>query len=165
MKFSKAVFKNIDEAKARFKAALEVLKSQDNVDTDQIGAIGYCFGGGIVLTMARMGVELDAVASFHGSLSSPIKAQKGGFDGAVYIFNGAADPMVSAQDITNIKDEFKKADIDLKIKNYDGVQHAFTNPEATQLGKKFNLPLSYNLAADQDSWDSLLDFFAKEFDK
>ncbi len=164
MKFSKAVFKNIEEAKARFMAALEVLKSQENVDTEQIGAIGYCFGGGIVLTMARMGVELDAVASFHGSLSSPIKAKKGEFDGDVYIFNGAADPMVSAADITNIKEEFKSADIDLKIKNYDGAQHAFTNPEATQLGKKFGLPLSYNLAADQDSWSSLLDFFAEEFD-
>ena len=162
MKFSQAVFKNIKQAKSRFTAALETLKAQPHVDKDRIGAIGYCFGGGIVLSMARMGVDLNAVASFHGSLKSPLKAKKGSFSGSAYVFNGAADPMVSAEDIAGIKSEFKKAGIPLEFKNYDGAQHAFTNPGATELGKKFGLPLSYNEAADKDSWNSLLKFFKEK---
>ncbi len=162
MAFSSAVFKNLEQAKKRFNAALETLKSHPKVDKDRIGAIGYCFGGGIVLSMARMGVDLDAVASFHGSLRSPIKAHKGAFKGDVYIFNGAADPMVKPEDLKDIQKEFKEAGIDMQLKNYDGAQHAFTNPGATELGKKFALPLSYNAAADQDSWDTLIQWLSSE---
>jgi dienelactone hydrolase len=160
MKFSSAVFKDLDGAKKKFLAAMETLKSHPSVDKEKIGAIGYCFGGGIVLTMARMGVDLGAVASFHGSLTSPVKAKKGRFDGEVYVFNGAADPMVKKEHIENFKKEFDRAGIEYQIKNYDGAMHAFTNPAATQLGKEYNLPLAYDPAADKDSWDSLLSFLA-----
>ncbi len=159
MMFSQAIFKNMEEAKKRFMSALETLKSQPNVEKEKIGAIGYCFGGGVVLAMARLGIDLNAVASFHGGLKSPLKAKKGNFNGSVYIFNGAADPMVSADDIKNFKAEFTKAEIPFEFKNYDGALHAFTNPGATEMGKTFGLPLGYNEAADKDSWNSLLDFF------
>ena len=68
-KFSSELMKNFDVAKARFMAALDFLKGQPTVDPGRIAAIGYCFGGGIVLNMARQGVDLRGVASFHGSLS------------------------------------------------------------------------------------------------
>ena len=67
-KFSSELMKNFDVAKARFMAALEFLKAQPAVDPDRIAAIGYCFGGGVVLNMARQGVDLKGVASFHGGL-------------------------------------------------------------------------------------------------
>ncbi len=159
MAFSSAVFQNLELAKKRFNSALETLKSNPRVDKNRIAAIGYCFGGGIVLSMVRMGVDLKAVASFHGSLASPIVAAKGSFEGEAYVFNGAADPMVKPEDITGIKKEFKAAGIELKLKNYDGAQHAFTNPGATAMGKKFGLPLAYNEAADNDSWNTLLNWF------
>lgn len=162
MAFSSAVFKNLKVAKQRFNAALQTLKANPRVDKNKIAAIGYCFGGGVVLTMARMGVDIQAVASFHGTLKSPIKAKKGAFKGDVYIFNGAADPFVRPKDLSNIEKEFKKAGIPLKVKNYDGAQHAFTNPGATKLGKEFGLPLSYNQAADEDSWQTLLKWFKTE---
>jgi dienelactone hydrolase len=81
-RFASEVMKNFPVAKERFLAALEFLKKQPTVDPDRIAAIGYCFGGGVVLNMARQGVDLKGVASFHGSLAvvkpdqpTPIKAQ------------------------------------------------------------------------------------------
>ena len=165
MKFSSAVFKNMDLSKKKFNAALDLLKSDKKVNAEKTGAIGYCFGGGVVLTMVRFGADLDAVASFHGSLKSPVKAKKGLFSGKVEIFNGAADPMVSADDITQIKKEFKSAGIPVDVTNYEGAKHAFTNKEADMFGEKFNLPLAYNKHADEDSWSKLLVFFDETLKK
>jgi dienelactone hydrolase len=164
MEFSSAVFKNIDEAKSRFLAALETLKSHPHVDKSRIAAIGYCFGGGVVLTMARMGIDLDGVVSYHGSLKSPVKAKTGEVKGNILVFNGAADPLVSKQDILNFKKEMKNAKVKLEYIDLPGAKHAFTNPDATELGKKFpNLPLAYNKEADELSWTRTLSFFKEIF--
>ena len=158
-KFSSAVFKNIDEAKSRFLAALETLKSHPHVNKEKIGAIGYCFGGGIVLTMARMGVDLDGVVSFHGSLKSPAKAKKNKVKAELLVYNGAADPLVSEADIKGFKKEMKRAGVSYKFVNFKGAKHAFTNPDATKLGEKFGLPLAYDKEADEKSWAGALDLF------
>lgn len=159
MKFSSAVFKNMKEAKSRFLAALETLKSHPHVDKNKIGAIGYCFGGGVVLTMARMGVDLDGVVSYHGSLKSPVKAKRNQVKADILVFNGAADPMVTSDDIKNFKNEMKRARATFDVVNFEGATHAFTNPEADELGKKYKLPLAYNLEADEKSWSATLKFF------
>jgi dienelactone hydrolase len=158
-KFSSAVFKNIGDAKNRFLAALETLKSHPHVNKEKIGAIGYCFGGGIVLTMARMGVDLDGVVSFHGSLKSPAKAKKNKVKAEVLVYNGAADPLVSSANIKSFKQEMKRAGVSYQFVNFKGAKHAFTNPEATALGKKFGLPLAYDKEADNESWEGALKFF------
>jgi len=157
--FSSAVFKDIKGAKERFTAALETLKNHPHVDKTKIAAIGYCFGGGVVLTMARMGVELDGVVSYHGSLASPVKAKKNSVKAKLLVFNGAADPLVKAKDITNFKKEMKRAKVDYTFVNFPGAQHAFTNPGATELGKKFGLPLAYQEKANKESWEKTLAFF------
>lgn len=159
MKFSSAVFSNMKEAKSRFLAALETLKSHPHVDKNKIGAIGYCFGGGVVLTMARMGVDLDGVVSFHGSLKSPVQPKKNGVKADILVFNGAADPMVTSDDIKNFNKEMKTAKASYKVVNFEGAKHAFTNPEADELGKKFQLPLAYDKEADEKSWQGTLKFF------
>lgn len=164
--FSSAVFKNMKEAKSRFLAALETLKSHPHVDKTKIAAIGYCFGGGIVLSMARMGVDLDAVVSFHGSLKSPVKAKKGAVKAKVLVFNGQADPMVPAKDVQGFKKEMKKASVNFRVVDYPGAKHAFTNPEADDLAKKFP-PLAnaigYQKEADVDSWNQTLTYFKEIF--
>lgn len=162
-KFSSAVFKNIKEAKSRFLAALETLKSHPHVDKDKIAAIGYCFGGGIVLTMARMGVDLEGFVSYHGSLQSPVKAKKGQVKGDILVFNGAKDPLVKPQHIKAFKKEMLRAKARLDFRSFDDAVHAFTNPGATELGKKFGLPLAYDKEADEESWDATLEFFNKIF--
>lgn len=158
MKFSSAVMKNVDGAKKRFVAAMNILKNDKDVDPKRIGAIGYCFGGGVVLNMARADIGLWAVASFHGSLGAAIKA-KGQLMTDVIVFNGADDPMVSKKDIAGFKKEMKKHKAHYHFVNYPNTVHAFTNPNATELGKKFNLPLAYNAYADKDSWKKMQAFF------
>ena len=162
--FAGAVGNDLPLAKARFEAALDTLKQQSNVvDANKIAAIGYCFGGGIVLQMARLGEDIKGVVSFHGSLASKIQAERGKVKAAVRVFNGAADPMVKPEQINAFEREMFAAGVDYKVVNYEGAKHAFTNPGATALGKKFELPLAYNEHADKDSWAQMQAFFKEIF--
>lgn len=163
--FSKAVMSNLPEAKARFDAALELLKKQDTVDARHIAAIGYCFGGGVVLTMARLGTEIDGVVSFHGSLSSSAKPKPGEIKTEILVCNGAADPFVTPEQIEEFKKDMDNAKAQYTFRNYEGAKHAFTNSGADELGGKFNLPLSYNQAADTASWNEMQEFFNKIFSR
>ncbi len=104
-KFSGAVKKNLTLAKARFLAALEQLQSHKTTDKSRLAAIGYCFGGGIVLEMARQGIDLKGVVSFHGSLTTQQPARAGKIKAGVLVLNGAADPFVKPQDITEFEKE------------------------------------------------------------
>ena len=164
-KFASAVAGNMPLAKARFEAAMNALKAQANVEADKLAAMGYCFGGGVVLHMARMGVELKGVSSFHGSIATRHPAKKGDIKTRVRVFNGAADPFVKAEEITALKKEMDNAGVDFEFVNYPGVKHSFTNPAADETGKKFNLPLEYNADADKDSWQKNLDFFKEIFSR
>ena len=164
-KFSSEVMKNFPVAKERFLAGLEFLKKDPTVDPSRIAAIGYCFGGGVVLNMARQGVDLKGVASFHGSLAvvkpekpTPIKA-------AVRVYNGADDKFIPAEAIEALKKEMADQKVDFRFMNLPGAVHAFTNPEATETGKKFNMPIAYNEAADKTSWADLKVFLAEIFKK
>lgn len=154
-KFAGEVRKNMDVGEKRFRAALEVLKSQPWVDATKIGAIGYCFGGGLVLEMARRGLPLAAVASFHGSLGglSPISA--GGVGAKVLVLNGADDPFIKPHQIEAFKRDMDAAGADYRFINYPGAVHGFSNPDATENGKKFNLPLAYDQRVDNQSWNEM----------
>ena len=154
-KFAGAVRKNMDVAEARFRAAVEVLASHETVNPGQISAIGYCFGGGIVLAMARRGADLDLVASFHGSVSTDRPAEKGQVKARLAVFNGAADPMVTAAQIEAFRIEMDNAGVDYLLVNYPNALHAFTNPDADAYAGKFGLPLKYDAEADTDSWNRL----------
>lgn len=165
MKFSSEVMKNFDVSKARFEAAVKFLKKQPSVDPKQIAAIGYCFGGGIVLNMARKGVDLKGVASFHGSLAAVKPAVRGKVKAKIRVYNGAADTFTTQQAIDAFMDEMMAAKADFQFSNYTGAMHSFTNPDATELGRKFNLPLAYNADADKRSWEELETFLDTIFKK
>jgi dienelactone hydrolase len=164
-KFSSELMKNFPVAKDRFLAGLEFLKKQPTVDPANIAAIGYCFGGGVVLNMARQGIDLKGVASFHGSLAvikpdtpTPIKA-------AVRVYNGADDKFIPAAAIDALKKEMADQKVNFQFENYPGAVHAFTNPEADENAKKFNMPIAYNAAADKASWEDLQKFLKEIFKK
>ncbi len=161
--FSSAVFADRPQARARFEAAMAVLKRQPQTDPRRIAAIGYCFGGGIVLHMARMGVDLRGVASFHGSLGTQIPAQPGKVKASVLVLNGADDPFVTPAQIAAFKKEMQAAGVDYTFVNYAGARHSFTNPAADDYGKRFGLPLAYNAEADAQSWATLLKFLQRIF--
>lgn len=154
-KFATEVRNNMDVAEARFTAAMEILASNETVNPDQISAIGYCFGGGVVLAMARRGTDLDLVASFHGSVATDKPVAKGQVKARLAVFNGAADPMVTAAQIEAFKIEMDNAEVDYLLVNYPNALHAFTNPDADAYAEKFGIPLKYDATADTDSWNQL----------
>jgi len=162
-KFAGMVMKNMPLARARFLAALSVLKKNKMTDPDRIAAIGYCFGGGVVLAMARQGVDLDGVVSFHGSLKTAQPARPGTVKAKILVCNGEEDPYTRPEDIIAFKKEMHDAGVDMRLVNYPGAKHSFTNPDATALGKKFDRPLAYNAEADKQSWLEMQAFFKKIF--
>jgi dienelactone hydrolase len=162
-KFSSALMKNFDVGKARFIAAMDFIKEQPTVDPARIAAIGYCFGGGIVLNMARQGVDLAGVASFHGNLTAVKPAQPGSIKAKILVLHGADDKFVTKEQVLAFKKEMKTAGADFKFISYPGAVHSFTNPEADELGKKYNIPIAYNSDADKKSWEELKKFLHSIF--
>jgi dienelactone hydrolase len=159
--FMMAVKQSLPLMQSRFMAAYDFLRGQASVDGSRLGAIGYCFGGGVVLEMARQGLDLKGVASFHGGLAGNTVAEPGKVKAKVLVANGAADPMVTPEMIDAFKAEMAAAGVDLRFYNYEGVKHSFTNPDADAFGERFNMPLAYSAEADKDSWEKL-DSFLKE---
>ncbi len=162
-KFSGEIRKNMPLMQARFNAARKRLSAHPTVDAKRIAAIGYCFGGSVVLDMARSGADLAGVVSFHGGLTTEHPAKPGKVKARVLVLNGEADPFISADSIAAFKKEMDGAKVNYKFVNYPGAKHAFTNPGATALGEKFNLPLAHNPAADNASWAEMQGFLKDVF--
>ncbi len=162
-KFAGEAMKNKHVAEARFNAALDYIKKQSTVDPKRIAAIGYCFGGGVVLHMARQGADLKGVVSFHGSLATDTPAQQGAVKARVLVFNGEADKMVPPEQVAAFKEEMTKAGASFRYVGYPGVMHSFTNPDADRYAAQFKLPLAYNSNADQTSWAETKKFLKSVF--
>ena len=140
----------------RFDAALALLKQDAHVDTTRIGAIGYCFGGGVVLGRARSGADLKAIGTFHGSLATEHRAEPGRIKAKLLVQTGSDDPMVPAAAVAAFEKEMTAAGANYRLIRYPGAKHAFTNPDAGTFG----VPgLEYNAEADRKSWVELLKFF------
>ena len=151
-----------DMAKKIFDAALEQFKKNPVVDPDKIAGMGYCFGGGIMLNLAKMGEPLKGVVSFHGGLVGT-PADKDLTKAEILVCHGEADPFVPKEQVDMFKKQMDSIGKSYTFKAYPGALHAFTNPDATELGKKFNLPIAYNAAADTASWNDMKEFFGKIF--
>jgi dienelactone hydrolase len=162
-KFSSEVSKNAVLAKARFDAAYSLISKEDTVDANNIAAIGYCFGGTVVLNMARIGEPLKSVVSFHGGLVTDTPAEAGKVKARMASFSGEADPFIPAATVTSFRQEMDKAGVSYKVVTYPGAKHSFTNPDADKFGQEFKLPLAYNAAADKASWADGLAFLADAF--
>lgn len=155
-------YKDPEMARTRFEAALNEIRKHPVADVNRIAAIGYCFGGTQVLNMARLGVPLKGVVSFHGNLAG-VPADKSKLAASVLVCHGAADEFVPAEEVANFKKEMDSIGADYTFKAYSGATHAFTNPNATEMGRKFEIPIAYNAEADSASWKDMKDFFRKIF--
>ena len=151
-----------DMAKKHFDAALEELKKNPNVDQSKIAGIGYCFGGGVLLNLARMGEPLNGVVSFHGTLIGT-PPDKNLTKAEILVCHGEADSFVPKADVDKFKKQMDSIGKSYTFKSYPGATHAFTNPDATETGKKFKMPIEYNAAADTASWNDMKDFFGRIF--
>ncbi|MCG8394895.1 MAG: dienelactone hydrolase family protein [Pseudomonadales bacterium] len=156
--FMEAAMAEPEKMNARFQAARNMMLKQQQVDPDRLFAIGYCFGGGVVLNQARMGTELAGVASFHGSLGTDSPAQAGDIKARVLVATGQADPMIPADQVTGFVKEMTQAGVDFQLLSFPGVKHSFTNPRADAVAERFEMPVAYDAHADQVSWQALTDF-------
>ncbi|MGH8612217.1 MAG: dienelactone hydrolase family protein [Gammaproteobacteria bacterium] len=141
---------------ARFNTALELLKQDPRVDSETIAAIGYCFGGSVVLDRARAGADLAAVVSFHGALATKSPAEKGKVKARVLVLTGAADPMIPPEQVEAFSAEMTAAGAKFQVVSYQGAKHSFTNPAADKAGMD---ALAYNAEADEKSWAAMLELF------
>ncbi|MBG4765851.1 dienelactone hydrolase family protein [Pseudomonas aeruginosa] len=162
MAFMQAATRDADAAKARFLAGLELLKRQPQTDPSQIAAIGYCFGGKIVLDMARQGLPLAGVASFHGALGTATPASKGSVKAKILVEHGSADSLVPAKDLDALKQELSAAGADYRVVIQDGAKHGFTTPDA-DAHKGHGLDIGYDRPADRRSWADLQAFLKDIF--
>ena len=151
------VLEDPDMLMARCRLILNDFSDQLAVDGNNLGAIGFCFGGKIVLDMAREGMPLKAVATFHGN-PSPKQPADEKFTAKVLVAHGRDDSMVSMDAIEGLKAELDAADVDYTIDVYDGAKHGFTNPQADERAAKNKVDLGYNETAAKQSWENMLEF-------
>lgn len=144
----------------RVNAGLAVLAKDARTDATKLGAIGYCFGGTAVLELARSGAHVKGVVSFHGGLDSPAPEDGKNIKGKVLALHGADDPHVPAKDVAAFEKEMRDAGVDLKLVQYAGAVHGFTQVAA---GNDSSKGVAYNEAADKASWEEMKAFFAKVF--
>ena len=155
-------YKNPQMGKDRLDAALAKAKTYPQADTTQAAAIGYCFGGSMVLNAAKLGADLKGVVSFHGDVEG-VQPKKELLKAKVLVCHGAADSFVPQQKVDAFKKSMDSVGADYTFKSYPDATHAFTNPNATATGEKFKMPIKYNEAADKASWNDMKDFFGKIF--
>lgn len=147
-----------DRLMTRCRAILDDFADQLPVDGKRLGIAGFCFGGKIALDMAREGMPIKAVATFHGNLSPKQPAEKGKFDAEVLVAHGRNDSMVSMDDVERFKQEMDNAGVKYTVDVHDNAKHGFTNPNADQRAADNGVDLGYNETAANESWNKMISF-------
>jgi dienelactone hydrolase len=158
-----ALMANPQEGVARFEAAKNALASDPHVDPSRLAVIGYCMGGAASLAAMRRGDDFKLVAVFHGNYATPAPLAPDTFKGKVFIAHGADDSFSTPAQVEGIQKELKDAGVDYVFESYPGAKHSFSNPQATEAGKKAGLPLAYNAEADAKSWATLQQLLSQVF--
>jgi dienelactone hydrolase len=159
MALTKPYYSNPELARPVVEAAIAKAATFSQADTSRVAAIGYCFGGFIVLNAAKLGAPLKGFVSFHGGLAG-VQPKKGLIQGDILVCQGGADPFVPEADQKTFKKSMDSVGAHYTFISYPGALHAFTNPGATALGEKFKLPIAYNAAADTASWKDMQIMFS-----
>lgn len=161
MPLAQALRADVDHHRARLLAGLEALKSLPAAAGRPVAAIGYCLGGQAVLELARAGVDLGAVVSFHGVFDTLRRAEPGAVKARILICHGDADPMAPRAAVLGLWEELDAAGAVWQFNSYAGVKHGFTDPASDARG----LPaIAYNASADRQSWAAMLSLFAEVFE-
>ena len=162
--FMSAAFKDWDTSQARFNKAKEVLQSHKTVDVERIGAIGFCFGGAVSIRMARGGADLDGVVAFHSAL--PLQPAIKNMKTSVLVINGSQDGFLKPETVGSFSSQMMAGNTDFTYMSLAGIRHSFTNKQADEFSKKFNIPaLQYNKQADERSWAAMQSFFQRVFNQ
>jgi len=164
MKLAGPFYQNPQLTKSRLDAALAKLKTYPQVDTSNIAAIGYCYGGYVVLNAAKLGEPLKGVVSFHGNLGG-VTPDKNLLKAKVLVLHGEADPIVKPQEVAQFRKQMDSIGADYTFKSYPNAKHAFTNPAADSVENKFHIGVGYNADADKRSWQDMKEFLQRIFGK
>jgi dienelactone hydrolase len=154
-------YKDPTMAKTILDAAINKLKTYPETDTSKMAAIGYCFGGYVVLNAVKLGADLEGAVTFHGDLSG-VAPNKDIIKAKILVCHGDSDQFVNPE-VAGFKKAMDSAGVDYTFKTYSNATHAFTNPASDENSKKFNMPIKYNTAADTASWNDMKEFFRKIF--
>jgi dienelactone hydrolase len=164
MKLAGPFYMNPGLAKLRIDAALAKAGEYPQADVGNAAAIGYCYGGYVVLNSAKLGSELKGVVNFHGNLSgAPVDKNK--LKAAVLVCHGAADSLVPSAEVAAFRKSMDSIGANYQFNAYPGAKHAFTNPGATETGQRLKMPVEYNAAADSSSWNEMKSFLSTVLNK
>lgn len=153
---------NVPLMRSRAQAGLQVLQSQSLVDKNKIGAIGFCFGGGVALELARSGAPVAGVVSLHGSLDTPDPNDARNIKGQVLVLHGADDPFVKEDAVLKFAQEMRNARVKWQMNSYGGAVHSFSDPYA---GNDPKAGAAYHPEAAKRSWQDMVRFFGNLFAK
>jgi dienelactone hydrolase len=156
-----SIYKNDRQLmRKRINLALDEIKKQEFVDSEKISAIGYCFGGTVVLELARSGADVKGIVSLHGGLDTPDISDANNIKAKVLVLHGADDPYVPEEQLNTFEKEMRDAKVDWQLVSYGGAVHSFTNPGA---GNDNSKGAAYNEKADKRSWEAMKNFFNEIF--
>ena len=154
-------FADADTIVNRAKAGLDTLASQPEVNADQLAAIGFCYGGKVVLDLARSGAPLKAVATFHATLAPKAPAVEGQIQGEILVLHGELDSMVTLDDVASFREEMHAAKVDHEVIIFEDAKHGFSNPLADERAKANGVDLGYNPEAERQGLDAMYDLLER----
>ncbi len=154
-------FESDDTIVNRATAALDILKTQAEVDGNKLAAIGFCYGGKVVLDLARANAPLQAVATFHANLSTATPAQVGQVQAEILVLHGELDSMVSLDDVAKFREEMHAAQVAHEVIVFEDAKHGFSNPLADERAKANGVDLGYNADAEQKSLAAMYELLAE----
>ena len=154
-------FADADTIVNRAKAGLDTLAAQPEVNADQLAAIGFCYGGKVVLDLARSGAPLKAVATFHATLAPKAPAVEGQIQGEILVLHGELDSMVTLDDVASFREEMHAAKVDHEVIIFENAKHGFSNPLADERAKANGVDLGYNPEAERQGLDAMYDLLER----
>lgn len=154
-------FESADTIVNRAQAALDTLATQPEVNADKLAAIGFCYGGKVVLDLARSNAPVKAVATFHANLSTATPAQVGQVQAEILVLHGELDSMVSLDDVAKFREEMHAAQVSHEVIIFENAKHGFSNPLADERAKANGVDLGYNAEAEKESLAAMYELLAE----
>ena len=154
---------NIEKTTQHIYACLEALQDLQQVNEKKLAVMGYCLGGGLALHMARLGANIKGAVSFHGGLTPKKGVKNINLQAKLLVLHGSKDSMIPMEQVEVFKKEMDELGATYKVVCYPEAQHGFTNPQATENGKKFNIPTAYDEQTDKASWREMSEFLKEIF--
>ena len=152
------------EGRKRVNAALKTMIAEADKrgigDSSRKAAVGFCFGGGNVLELARSGADIDAAVCLHGDLATTMPAKTGDIKAAVFVIHGSKDPVAPKADREALEAEMDGVGANWQMLDFGGRVHSFTEEETMMPGMA-----EYHAGAAHQSYRMLEDFIQDAFNK